>query len=128
MTEDDGDDLAAAAAELSGILRSENAALEAMDLLAAGAMLAAKERALARFAAVAQGETALESLQAVADLRDLAERNRALLERGLQVQARLIGMLAQAAKELSARELPEYGASGAARARPMPAVALAARA
>jgi hypothetical protein len=112
-----------AAAALIEVLQAENAALEAMDLERAAALLGAKQAATAALAAAPCADAA-----AVAEIRALAERNRTLLERGMAVQGRLIGMVAQAARQANAAESTGYGASGTPRGARMPAITLAARA
>lgn len=124
--------LSAAAADLAEILGHENAALAALDLARAGAMVDAKRRAAAAFAAaharlVAAGATPdgvwREQLHRVGEhLRALSLDNKRLLERALLVQGQVVGVLAQAARSVGA-QAPRYGAAGtlvdAGRAVPM---------
>lgn len=91
----------AAAAVLAETLAEENAALAALDLPRAAAMLPDKQRATDAFVAVqtthvvgAHRDTA-EHL--VRRLRSLVTENKALLERAIVVQTRVIGIVARAA-------------------------------
>ncbi len=128
MTEELSIDLPDPIEQLTAVLRAENAALEAMDLVAAGAMLADKQAALGRFAAAEHKPSGPFAARLLAELQELTEKNRRLLERGMVVQNRLIEMVAHAAKEQSASELAAYGSRGAPRPPRMPAIALASRA
>ncbi len=105
--------LTAAAAALAATLAEENAALAALDLGMAAALLA-KKRAAAEAFARAQAEPTdpadVAQRALAARLRDLAEENRVLLERGLRVQARVLELVARAVPRLAA---PRYGARGA---------------
>ncbi len=106
--------LLAAAGTLADTLAEENAALAALDLPRAAAMLADKQRAAADFIA-AQGEPVVAAQRDAAEnlarrLQSLAEENRALLERAIVVQGRVIGVIARAAAPAVAPSC--YGARG----------------
>ncbi len=110
--------LLTAAARLVEVLTAENAALRILDAPAAAALLEEKlaaARGLAEVSAVRPAapqtpETAGLALQ----LRDLAAENRLLLERTIQVQARVLDMVARAARQGAAQSGGRYVASGAA--------------
>ena len=113
------DDLPTAGIALATLLEQENRLLEALDLAAAAALLAAKQSATATFLR-AQGHTAAAGGTAAARgammalgtrLRALAAENRRLLERGLAAQGRVIAVIARAAR-VHATKVPRYGASG----------------
>lgn len=119
-----------AALRLADVLQAENAALAALDLALAASMLEEKS-ACASALAVAQGGVpavrTAEARAAVARLRDLAEENRRLLERGIAVQRRVIAAIARAARA-RASSAPRYGARGIPAAGGAPsAFALSAR-
>jgi hypothetical protein len=93
--------LIAAANQLADTLAAENAALAALDLPRAGAMLADKQSAVAGFLAACEAQDAA-TWNAVTEpmarrLQALSQENRALLERALAVQSRVIGVIARAA-------------------------------
>ena len=99
---------------LAGLLREENAALEAMDFGRAGAVLAAKHAAADALAAAWRAVTPAEMPQAeLIELGKLAEENRLLLNRALRVQRRVLDLVARAAR--AAEPATRYGASGRAR-------------
>lgn len=83
----------AAIDRLVTVLAAENAALEAMDLTAAGAMLADKQAALDRLSAAPA--VPVPAARA-GHLRDLAVTNRRLLERAMRVQSGIIGIIVSA--------------------------------
>ena len=126
----------AATQQLADTLEAENAMLRALDLPAAGALLADKQDAAAALnkalaAAAGAGGPADPALRTAAiRLRDLAEENRHLLERGIAVQSRVLGVLAQAARASSpqGRNGARYGRQGAYAAGPSAGWALSARA
>ncbi len=124
--------LTAATEQLADTLEAENAVLRALDLPAAGALLADKQAAAAALnqalaAAAGAGGPAHPALRTAAlRLRELAEENRQLLERGIAVQSRVLGVLAQAARASS--PAPRYGRLGAYAAGPAAGWALSARA
>ncbi len=122
-------DLLTATNRLCDVLAAENAALAALDLPRAAAMLDAKQAAMAALtAARSAGPTphspALQ--QGVGRLRELAEENRRLLERGLAVQSRVLAVIASAAR--ASHPAPRYGRSGGYADRPSSGWALSARA
>jgi hypothetical protein len=102
-------ELIAAARLLGDMLAEENAALTALDLPRAASMLADKQRAVAGFLAAcdAKRTAALNTTIAplVQRLQSLSEENRALLERAIAVQRRVIGIVVRAAA-------PRVAASG----------------
>lgn len=127
----------AVAARLAAVLAAENAALAALDLPGAAAMLDAKQRAVEAFAALRPEPEARPAAPASPaqwmtigrQLIGLAAENRTLLERAIAVQARVLGVIAQAGRRESAAKAPGYGARGRLRAAPRPvAVAFSARA
>jgi len=99
---------------LAGLLREENAALEAMDFGRAGAVLAAKHAAADALAAAWRSANPAEMPQdALLELGKLAEANRLLLNRALRVQRRVLDLVARAAR--AAEPAARYGASGRVR-------------
>ena len=91
------DTLLAAATRLADLLAQENAALAASDLARAAAFLAEKQDAARSFAAAQQAVPAGGAASpALTRLRDLAEQNRRLLERGIIIQGEVIGLIAAA--------------------------------
>ncbi|HET6182057.1 MAG TPA: hypothetical protein VFA03_00515 [Acetobacteraceae bacterium] len=102
--------LAAAAEALLDILRSENAALARLDLAGAAALGSAKERAAQAFTA-ALGDRAGLQAELGTRLVQEAARNRALLERGMDVQGRILAIVAGAARAAVAGAAG-YGAGG----------------
>jgi hypothetical protein len=96
---------------MAEILRLENAALEAMDIAAAGGLLAPKHAAadaLAEAWRAADADPA--SLTGLQELGRLAEQNRLLLTRAMRVQRRVLDLVARAAKD--AQPQSRYGAAG----------------
>ena len=79
---------------LAGVLAQENAALKRMDFPAAVALVPAKEAALADMTRNASPSAARSA--AMQTLAGLAEENRVLLERAIEVQTRIVGMVARA--------------------------------
>jgi hypothetical protein len=124
-------ELIAAANLLADTLAEENAALAALDLPRAAAMLADKQRVVADFLAARDAQSAampdaiIEPL--ARRLQALSQENRALLERAIAVQGRVIGVIARAAAPATGPS--GYAAHGAVghTARPT-AFALASRA
>ncbi len=119
--------LVRAAERLEAVLLAENAALAALDFNGAMALLAEKEAAAQGFSAAQAAGGAVASLRARAlelghSLALLGESNRALLERAIAVQGRVIGMVTEAARQ--AVPPPGYGQRG----RPAPAARAAAMA
>ncbi len=119
-----------AAVGLADVLTRENEALRAMDLATAAAMLGDKTLALETFVAAQRGTPAGSAVAAsgrdiASRLSALAAENRSLLERGIAVQGKLLGLLGRAAQPVPSR----YGAHGApAFDRKRAAIALSARA
>jgi CHASE3 domain sensor protein len=93
-------ELIAAASHLADTLAEENAALTALDLPRAAALLADKQRAVTGFLAAsnapiaAQQDASFEAM--VRRLQSLSDDNRALLERAIAAQGRVIGVIARA--------------------------------
>lgn len=110
-----------AAERLMRLLTEENAALEAMDLTRATGLLAEKHLACEALAAAGA------SLAAAERLRELCRENQRLLTRAMDVQQRLIALVA-AARAPNTRDR-RYGANAhlAVERRAMP-IALSARA
>ena len=110
--------LISAATRLRSVLTAENAALMALDVPTAASLLDEKLVATQGLAAAAArrpapGQTA-ESAGLALQLRDLAQQNRHLLERAIQVQGRVLDMVARAARQDAAQSSGRYGAGGAA--------------
>jgi hypothetical protein len=107
--------VAAAASRLADVLDRENDALRAMDLPRAGALLAEKTAAIADLTAA--GEAAVIEppsaalVTAARRLDGLVAENRRLLERAMEAQRRVIGIVVRAAAA-SAPPRPAYGATG----------------
>ncbi len=122
-----------AAEALSAALTAENAALDRLDFAAAGALVAAKSAAAAALLAATQapapvGAARDAALAAARRLDALAAENKRLLERAMDVQARVIGLISRAAADQPGPGARGYGAAGVAvraRARPMALVARA---
>jgi len=120
------DAMMAAGAGLADLQEAENMALAGLDLPQAGAMLARKQRALADLAAaqtVAAATPRSAAERMARRLQGLAIENKRLLERAIATQNRVIGVIAQAAKDGAAAG--GYGPSHGG--RPV-AVALSAKA
>jgi hypothetical protein len=79
---------------LADVLARENAALKRMDLPAAVALVPQKEAALAEMTRTAP-KAATQS-PALRTLAGLAEENRVLLERAIEVQTRIVRLVARA--------------------------------
>jgi hypothetical protein len=121
--------LLAAARRLESVLLAENTALQAMDLDPLPVLFQEKEAAAANLAvAAAQPVARTPELKAQTErLRDLAAENRRLLARAIDVQDRVLRLVASAARQAGLRQAARYGAAG----RPRPdhaAVALLTRA
>lgn len=118
----------AAAARLERVLQAENAALQTLDMVALPALLPEKQAAAAGLAAAEAPPARTPEFAALAErLRGLAAENRRLLERAIEVQDRVLRLVAGAAQQAGRRDAARYGAAG----RPRPergAVALATRA
>lgn len=103
--------LASASAELACVLRAENAALEAMDLVAAGGLLAAKHAAAEALAqAWRQSDAEPAAAVTLRELGKLAAENKRLLSRAMRVQTRVLELVARAARTAQPRNC--YGAAG----------------
>jgi hypothetical protein len=114
------------ALRLADLLTRENAALAALDFPAAAALLAEKTAALAALQAAPPGTMAPGNLART--LPALVADNRALLERAILVQHRVIGIIARAAPRAASGAVVRYGRDGArAWGRQQPAVAMSAR-
>lgn len=125
-----------AAERLADVLERENAALAALDLAGAATMLAAKEEAAASFARAWQdasppaGEAERAALGVLAARLDAATRdNRGLLERGIEVQRRVLQVIARAVpRALLAQDAACYGSGGIASSPGQPPLTLSLRA
>lgn len=118
-------ELILAAHALGEVLLAENAALAAHDHAAATALLGDKQRLIAAFDRALAGTVPLldgparDEVRAVGlELQALAGRNVALLEQAMEVQARVIGIVADAARQQVRVAAPGYGRPG----RPLAAV------
>ena len=109
--------LLVAAVRLERVLVAENAALAGFDVLALPALLAEKLAASQELAAAShQPAPRTPEFTALAlRLRDLARENRRLLERAIEVQGRVMRLVAGAARQASLHGAPRYGAGGQAR-------------
>ena len=121
-----------AADQLAEALLQENAALAAHDLAGAAALLAHKRAAAMAFEALAaarpSGLSAATIRETATRLERLAEENRALLRRGMEIQGRVLGIVAQAIGAAGGPAASGYGSSG--RSAPFPksgAVSLSAK-
>ncbi len=95
--------LIAAALRLADRLTAENAALAALDLSAAAALLADKQRAVQDLVAMQTATTGATLPQDLAiNLRKLAEENRRLLERAIAVQGEVVSLVAGAIRQVAA--------------------------
>ena len=117
------DALIETAGRLCDVLAAENAALEALDLPAAGALAGDKGKATAAlqatFLAVSQaglktdGDAEDAALRAAAERLDqLTKANTVLIERGLELQMRLMRTIARAVPLARAADAPVYQANG----------------
>ena len=132
-------DLIAAAETLAGVLERENVALRALDFSAATQLTEDKARALAALMArhADNRQTTPDRSRALVTIRARLEgltiENQRLLATALQVQGRVMAVIARAAARDAARQAPGYDASGgygtggAATTRPAP-IAISARA
>ena len=104
---------AAAVRALCDVLRDENAALSAMDIKMANRKLPEKQAATDALVAALRGKPVLPhaSRDDVATLDRLAAENRALLERAMSAQRRVIGCIARAVPRAIGQTRP-YVASG----------------
>jgi hypothetical protein len=115
------ENLAELADRLSQVLEEETGLLDALDLPAAGSLLSRKRDAVAALqGAMSSGHTApkLDGEQAdalrcsVMRMAQLADANRAAIERGLALQMRLMHAIAQAVPRARATEAPIYQPDG----------------
>ncbi|GGC29418.1 hypothetical protein GCM10011504_04560 [Siccirubricoccus deserti] len=131
------DALIHAGQRLAEALRAENEALAALDMPRAAGLASAKLQASDAFAAAcaaatrlggqADGPSRRSAEEMAARLQRLGAENRALLERAIAIQARVIETIAGAA--LPKAVAPGYGAMGRPTApRSAPAIAVATRA
>jgi hypothetical protein len=100
--------LMVAAGRLAEALRAENEALARLDLRAAAELVAPKRQATDAFAAAyeaarrcgarAAGPDRTAAEEVAGRLRDLSSENRRLLERAIELQARVIETIAGAAR------------------------------
>ena len=110
-------DIVIIATALADVLARENVLLDALDLHGATTLLAGKQGALDDFARALAGMTspsvqeALRVKPAIERLRAVSAENRRLLERGMAVQSRLVGLIA-AALPKAMDTAPRYGARG----------------
>jgi flagellar biosynthesis/type III secretory pathway chaperone len=114
----------AAANRLAELLAEENAALAAADIPRAIKLVEAKAEALASLHAMlplsSPGTTASgseewrQAEQLSRRLQHEMIENRKLLEQAIQVQSRIIGMIARAMPRALAASAPRYGAKGVA--------------
>ncbi len=106
-----------AASRLERVLLAENAALASLDVNALPALLAEKLAASQDLAAAShQPAPGTSEFTALAlRLRDLARENRRLLEHAIEVQGRVMRLVAGAARQASLQGSLRYGAGGQAR-------------
>lgn len=119
-----------AISRLAEVLRAENAALSAIDIPSANRLLADKTAATEALVAAVRGKPALpaSSRAAVAQLIALSAENKALLERAMAAQRRVIAVIARAVPKALGDANP-YNAAGRTRPpRSMPAISLSANA
>ncbi|MGE0416704.1 MAG: hypothetical protein AB7O80_07855 [Acetobacteraceae bacterium] len=110
---------------LATILAAENQALRILDVGRVTGLVEAKRDALARIAEAPTDQVVGDA--GLLHLRGLVAENRALLERAMAVQGRVIELVVAAARPTA--NAPRYGASGAmALPRQIAACALSARA
>jgi hypothetical protein len=114
------------ASRLAAILTEENAALAALDFPRAAMLLSAKTQAAEAFR-VAQA-TWPDPAEVAALLSELAAENRRLLQCAMDVQGRVIEIVARAIPRALQRSAPCYGAQGRLPAPRVPPVTVSARA
>jgi hypothetical protein len=86
---------------LAAVLEAENGALERLDLARAAGMLAAKQAALEAIENAPPPEQSR-----LAATGELARANQCLLEHGIAIQARVLALVAEAARTAMASEAP----------------------
>lgn len=97
---------------LAALLREENALLAANDMDAAVLLVGEKQAALAALERALPGSMTDPAM--ASELRALAMRNRTLLTQAMQVQGRILEMVARAARA-AAPGAVRYGAGGTRR-------------
>ena len=112
-------ELVLAARALGELLLAENAALAAHDHAGATLLLDDKQRLIAAFdrartvmPPLLDGPARDEARAIGLELQALAGRNVALLEQAMDVQARVIGIVADAARQQARSAVPGYGRPG----------------
>ncbi len=119
-----------AATALCEVLEQENAALAAMDIVKANGFLEAKTTATDHLMKARRQMAAPQSAEAealVLRLKTLAQDNKALLERAMIAQNRVMACIARAAPKVI-QQAAQYGANGTRPVtRLMPPVAFSAR-
>jgi len=129
-------ELVSAAERLGEMLAAENDALAAFDFVRATGLLVEKSKAIDAFVALQalaragmpMGISAEDALALSAHLTALAEENKRLLSQALQVQKRVIRVIADAIPPPEVQHGSRYSAGGSlARGRKTPAYALVAR-
>lgn len=113
-----------AARQLASVLRAENDHLRVHDAVSAAALLPQKQAATQALQSALAGNEADPHWAGL--LRNLAAENRTLLTQAIEVQSRILEMVARAARNASPGPL-RYGKTGAARSS-MGAMAMALRA
>jgi flagellar biosynthesis/type III secretory pathway chaperone len=113
-----------AARQLATVLRAENDCLRAGNTPGATALLARKQAATQALQAALPGNEADPHWAGL--LRDLAAENRTLLTQAMEVQSRILEMVARAARAAVPGPM-RYGKTGAARSS-IGAMAMALRA
>jgi hypothetical protein len=119
-----------AAAAMAAVLERENALLSALDLGGAAALLGEKERALGRLTEAAAPDGSAATREVALRLAGLAESNRALLERGMAAQERVVARVmdaARAVRRAAGRDGGRYTPGGGLAEPGGAAVALSAR-
>lgn len=99
---------------LAAVLEAENEALAALDLGRAAGMLAAKEAALAGIGAAGAARSSQPApcaRERLAAIDTLTRDNRRLLERAIATQAKVLELVAEAARAAMAQTAPSprYG-------------------
>ena len=128
MTDDPTLQTLLAISRLSEVLRAENAALNAIDIPVANRILADKTAAADALAAAIRAKPKLpeSARDAVSQLIALSAENKALLERAMAAQKRVIAVIARAVPRALGDAHP-YNAAGRTRPpRNMPAISLSA--
>ena len=123
--------IVAAAEALSDLLETENAALQAMDIRAATALVPAKHAATDALVAANRKGAGLHDAalrQAAERLRRLSATNKALLERALLAQDRILACIARALPRALAQGGRYSAGGGSLTTVKHPPVALSARA